>query len=161
MGDSCRAKFESGHKEFQDPSKRNCSEGRFWCAVTKSLPALDHLKTFLAMVGDPGEKFRTGEILRLARSHIDFESCSAYARVVTLPESIPVRYTEEDAGYVPCGPIVKQTCSLDEAPRHDFERYGKDATAFGKFSIRDGRVSFLPLFLGGILRERCGVCPLP
>ena len=43
-----------------------------------------------------------------------FESFSAYPRVVTLPESIPVRYTEEEAGYVTVRPIVRQTFRLDE-----------------------------------------------
>jgi hypothetical protein len=33
---------------------------------------------------------------------------------VTLPESFPVRYTEEEAGYVTVRPIVRQTFRLDE-----------------------------------------------
>ena len=56
-----------------------------------------------------------------------FESCSAYARVVTLPESIPVRYTEEDAGYVTVRPIVKQTFRLDELLDMILSVTGKDA----------------------------------
>jgi len=60
------------------------------------------------MVGDL-EKFRTGKIPRLAVLISTFESCSAGMLVVTLPESTPVRYTEEDAGYVTGAAIVKQT----------------------------------------------------
>src|SRR5258708_36592092 len=74
------------------------------------------------------EKFRTGRnpfVLPVLIS--TFESCSAYARVVTLPESIPVRYTEEDAGYVTVRPIVKQTFRLDELLDMILSVTGKDA----------------------------------
>jgi len=47
---------------------------------------------------------------------------------VTLPESIPVRYTEEDAGYVTVRPIVKQTFRLDELLDMILSVTGKDAT---------------------------------
>jgi hypothetical protein len=56
-----------------------------------------------------------------------FESCSAYARAVTLPESIPVRYTEEEAGYVTVRPIVRQTFRLDELLDMILSVTGKDA----------------------------------
>jgi len=55
MGDSCRAKFESA-KEFKILLSELSERIGFGVRVTKSLPALDHLKDhFLAMVGDPGE----------------------------------------------------------------------------------------------------------
>ena len=56
-----------------------------------------------------------------------FESFSAYARVVTLPETIPVRYTEEEAGYVTVRPIVRQTFRLDELLDMILSVTGKDA----------------------------------
>jgi hypothetical protein len=46
---------------------------------------------------------------------------------VTLPESIPVRYTEEEAGYVTVRPIVKQTFRLDELIDMILSVTGKDA----------------------------------
>ena len=46
---------------------------------------------------------------------------------MTLPESIPVRYTEEDAGYVTVRPIVKQTFRLDELLDMILSVTGKDA----------------------------------
>jgi hypothetical protein len=56
-----------------------------------------------------------------------FEPCSAYARAVTLPESIPVRYTDEEAGYVTVRPIVRQTFRLDELLDMILSVTGKDA----------------------------------
>jgi hypothetical protein len=46
---------------------------------------------------------------------------------VTLPESIPVRYTEEEAGYVTVRPIVRQTFRLDELLDMILSVTGKDA----------------------------------
>jgi hypothetical protein len=46
---------------------------------------------------------------------------------VTLPDSIPVRYTEEDAGYVTVRPIVRQTFRLDELLDMILSVTGKDA----------------------------------
>jgi len=45
---------------------------------------------------------------------------------VTLPESIPVRYTEEEAGYVTVRPIVRQTFRLDELLDMILSVTGKD-----------------------------------
>jgi hypothetical protein len=47
---------------------------------------------------------------------------------VTLPESIPVRYTEEEAGYVTVRPIVRQTFRLDELLDMVLTVTGKNAT---------------------------------
>ncbi len=46
---------------------------------------------------------------------------------MTLPESIPVRYTEEEAGYVTVRPIVKQTFRLEELLDMILSVTGKDA----------------------------------
>jgi hypothetical protein len=56
-----------------------------------------------------------------------FQSFSAYARAVTLPESIPVRYTEEEAGYVTVRPVVRQAFRLDELLDMILSVTGKDA----------------------------------
>jgi hypothetical protein len=47
---------------------------------------------------------------------------------VPLPETIPVRYTEEDAGYVTVRPLVKQTFRLDELLDMILSVAGKDLT---------------------------------
>jgi hypothetical protein len=44
-----------------------------------------------------------------------------------LPETIPVRYTEEDAGYVTVRPLVRQTFRLDELLDMILSVAGKDA----------------------------------
>jgi hypothetical protein len=46
---------------------------------------------------------------------------------VTLPDLIPVRYTEEEAGYVTVRPIVKQTFRLDELLDMILSVTGKEA----------------------------------
>jgi hypothetical protein len=46
---------------------------------------------------------------------------------VTLPETIPVRYTEEEAGYVTVRPIVRQTFRLDELLDMILSVTGKDS----------------------------------
>jgi hypothetical protein len=46
---------------------------------------------------------------------------------VTLPEMIPVRYTEEEAGYVTVRPMVRQTFRLDELLDMILSVTGKDA----------------------------------
>jgi hypothetical protein len=46
---------------------------------------------------------------------------------VALPEMIPVRYTEEEAGYVTVRPIVRQTFRLDELLDMILSVTGKDA----------------------------------
>jgi hypothetical protein len=45
---------------------------------------------------------------------------------VTLPETIPVRYTEEEAGYVTVRPLVRQTFRLDELLDMILSVTGKD-----------------------------------
>jgi hypothetical protein len=45
---------------------------------------------------------------------------------VTLPETIPVRYTEEEAGYVTVRPMVRQTFRLDELLDMILSVTGKD-----------------------------------
>jgi len=47
---------------------------------------------------------------------------------VPLPETIPVRYTEEEAGYVTVRPLVRQTFRLDELLDMILSVAGKDAT---------------------------------
>jgi hypothetical protein len=47
---------------------------------------------------------------------------------VALPEAIPVRYTEEEAGYVTVRPVVRQTFRLDELLDMILSVTGKDAT---------------------------------
>jgi len=56
-----------------------------------------------------------------------FESLTAYPRVMPLPETIPVRYTEEEAGYVTVRPVVRQTFRLDELLDMILSVTGKDA----------------------------------
>jgi hypothetical protein len=74
------------------------------------------------------EKFRTGRNLFARLVPVStFASCSAYARAVALPESILVRYTEEEAGYVTVRPIVRQTFRLDELLDMILSVTGKDA----------------------------------
>lgn len=47
--------------------------------------------------------------------------------MVTLPESISVRYTEEEAGYVTVRPVVRQTFRMDELLDMILSVSGKDA----------------------------------
>jgi hypothetical protein len=47
---------------------------------------------------------------------------------VPLPETIPVRYTEEEAGYVTVRPLVRQTFRLDELLDMILSVAGKDET---------------------------------
>jgi hypothetical protein len=47
---------------------------------------------------------------------------------VPLPETIPVRYTEEEAGYVTVRPLVRQTFRLDELLDMILSVAGKDLT---------------------------------
>jgi len=52
---------------------------------------------------------------------------SALAKPMPLPETIPVRYTDEEAGYVTVRPIVRQTFRLDELLDMILSVTGKDA----------------------------------
>jgi hypothetical protein len=49
-----------------------------------------------------------------------------YARFVTLPESISVRYSDEEAGYVTIRPVVRQTFRMDELLDMILSVAGKD-----------------------------------
>ena len=51
----------------------------------------------------------------------------AYSPVVPLPETIPVRYTEEEAGYVTVRPVVRQTFRVAELLDMILSVTGKDA----------------------------------
>jgi hypothetical protein len=51
---------------------------------------------------------------------------------MTLPEEIPVRYTEEDAGYVSVRPVVKQNFRLNELADMVVRVAGKDAARVQK-----------------------------
>jgi hypothetical protein len=51
---------------------------------------------------------------------------------MALPAEIPVRYTEEDAGYVSVRPVVKQSFRLDELADMVVRVAGKDATRVQK-----------------------------
>jgi hypothetical protein len=53
---------------------------------------------------------------------------AAYPPTVPLPETIPVRYTEEEAGYVTVRPLVRQTFHLDELLDMILSVAGKDVT---------------------------------
>ena len=57
-----------------------------------------------------------------------FESFSAYPPLMPLPETIPVRYTDEEAGYVTVRPVVRQTFRLDELLDMVLSVAGKDVT---------------------------------
>jgi hypothetical protein len=58
-----------------------------------------------------------------------------------LPESIPVRYTEEEAGYVTVRPVVRQTFRLDELLDMILSVTGKDAARIRQI-LRSGTVVY-------------------
>ena len=58
-----------------------------------------------------------------------------------LPELIPVRYTEEDAGYVSMRPVVKQTFRLNELADMVLSVTGKDAARVRQI-FRNGTVVY-------------------
>jgi hypothetical protein len=60
---------------------------------------------------------------------------------MTLPEQIPVRYTEEDAGYVSMRPVVKQTFRLIELADMVVSVTGKDPTRVQQI-FRNGTVVY-------------------
>src|SRR5580693_1732938 len=57
-----------------------------------------------------------------------FKPLPTYPCIVPLPETIPVRYTEEEAGYVTVRPLVRQTFRLDELLDMIVSVAGKDVT---------------------------------
>jgi hypothetical protein len=59
-------------------------------------------------------------------SRIDFLAPHPYPPKVPLPETIPVRYTEEEAGYVTVRPLVRQTFTMDELLDMILSVAGKD-----------------------------------
>jgi hypothetical protein len=71
---------------------------------------------------------RTGRVVHF--SQIDpvstFISLPAYPRIVPLPETIPIRYTDEEAGYVTVRPVVRQTFRLEELLDMILSVAGKD-----------------------------------
>jgi hypothetical protein len=60
---------------------------------------------------------------------------------VPLPETIPVRYTEEEAGYVTVRPLVRQTFRLDELLDMILSVAGKDAARVRQL-LRSGTVVY-------------------
>jgi hypothetical protein len=60
---------------------------------------------------------------------------------VTLPNSIPVRYTEEDAGYVTVRPVVRQTFRIDELLDMILSVTGKDGERVQKI-LKSGTVVY-------------------
>ena len=58
-----------------------------------------------------------------------------------LPETIPVRYTEEEAGYVTVRPLVRQTFRLDELLDMILSVAGKDVTRIGQL-LHSGTVVY-------------------
>jgi hypothetical protein len=57
-----------------------------------------------------------------------FEHRSAYPRHMPLPETISVRYTDEEAGYLTVRPVVRQTFQLGELLDMVLSVAGKDVT---------------------------------
>ena len=70
-----------------------------------------------------------------------FESLTAYPRLVPLPETISVRYTDEEAGYVTVRPVVRQTFRLDELLDMILSVSGKDASRIGQI-LHSGTVVY-------------------
>jgi len=60
---------------------------------------------------------------------------------VPLPETIPVRYTEEEAGYVTVRPLVRQTFRLDELLDMILSVAGKDVTRVRQL-LHSGKVVY-------------------
>jgi hypothetical protein len=60
---------------------------------------------------------------------------------VPLPETIPVRYTEEEAGYVTVRPLVRQTFRMDELLDMILSVAGKDVTRIRQL-LRSGTVVY-------------------
>src|ERR1700676_1344415 len=64
-----------------------------------------------------------------------------YDSVMPLPETIPVRYTEEEAGYVSFRPVVRQTFRTHELLDMVLSVTGKDAARVRQI-LRSGTVVF-------------------
>jgi len=78
----------------------------------RHMPAIGHARTPSRRAPRPGSAQREST----ARTRAD----------VPLPETIPVRYTEEEAGYVTVRPVVRQTFRLDELLDMILSVAGKD-----------------------------------
>jgi len=65
----------------------------------------------------------------------------AYSPLVPLPETIPVRYTEEEAGYVTVRPIVRQTFRIEELLDMILSVTGKDAARVGQI-LHSGTIAY-------------------
>jgi len=88
-------------------------------------------------VGEQQElKYRSAPIRRST-----FRISSAYALRVPLPESIPIRYTEEEAGYVTFRPVVRQTFRLDDLLDMVLSVTGKDAARIRQI-LRSGTLVY-------------------
>ena len=64
-----------------------------------------------------------------------------YSSSVALPESIPVRYSEEDAEYVTVRPVVRQTFRQDDLLDMILSVTGKDAARIRQI-LRSGTVAY-------------------
>jgi hypothetical protein len=64
-----------------------------------------------------------------------------YSEAVTLPEKIPVRYSEEEAGYVSFRPVVRQAFGLHELLDMILSVTGKDAARVRQI-LRAGTIAF-------------------
>ncbi len=64
-----------------------------------------------------------------------------YAQGVPLPETIPVRYSEEEAGYVSLRPIVRQTFGVHELLDMVLRVTGKDAARVRQI-LRSGTIAY-------------------
>ena len=72
-----------------------------------------------------------------------------------LPETIPVRYTEEEAGYVTVRPLVRQTFRLDELLDMILSVAGKDAALRSGYPIQ---IQQMPRMNSGIVKY--SICAL-
>lgn len=70
-----------------------------------------------------------------------FQRPAAYAWNVSLPETIPARYTEEEAGYVTIRPVVRQTFRLHELLGMILSVTGKETHRIQKI-LRSGTVVY-------------------
>ena len=77
------------------------------------------------------------------------EVCAVCDYSMPLPQQIPVRYTEEDAGYVSVRPVVKQVFRLHELADLVVSIAGKDRRACAAdFPERHRGLPRLPLLVG-------------
>ncbi len=85
-----------------------------------------------------------GEVMEVEsrfRSHIDRLLFPTYPLPVPLPETIAVRYTEEEAGYVTVRPVVRQIFRLNELLDMILSVTGKDEARIRQL-LRSGTVVY-------------------